>query len=139
MSRQLAALAVSMLALSSCSRKPIEVQLRNAKQVDGKWTYLGEPITGLIHDSFKDGKPRVRWELRDGLMHGVIREWRDNGVQSTETHFENGQRHGLNRYWDRNGVLMKEQVYDHDTSLSEKYWPNGDPNAPASSPAPSKP
>jgi hypothetical protein len=127
MSRQLAALAVSMLALSGCSREPIEVQLRDAMVVEGKWTFKGEPITGLIHDQYKDGKARVRWELRDGLLHGVVREYWQNGQQSTETNFEAGQRHGLNRYWDRNGVLMKEQMYDHDTSLSEKFWPNGEP------------
>lgn len=46
----------------------------------------------------------------------------DNGQLSTETHFENGQRHGLNRYWSKKGNLMKEQIYDHDKSVSAKHY-----------------
>jgi antitoxin component YwqK of YwqJK toxin-antitoxin module len=127
MSQSLAALAVSLLALQSCSRQPAEVLLKDTKTVDGKWQYEGMPYTGVITDAYKDGKPRVRWEVQKGLLHGVVREWWQNGQQSTETHFDEGKRHGLNRYWDKQGVLMKEQVYEYDVSVSEKLWPNGKP------------
>jgi antitoxin component YwqK of YwqJK toxin-antitoxin module len=129
MSHHLAALAVSMLAMDSCSKQPLNAPLRDMEQTDGKWTLHGEIFTGVISDSYKDGKPRVLWEVKDGLLHGVIREWYANGQQSSETHFENGQRHGLNQYWDKDGVYMKEQRYERDKSISEKMWPNGQPQA----------
>jgi antitoxin component YwqK of YwqJK toxin-antitoxin module len=127
MSQSLAALAVSLLALQSCSKQPAEILLKEAKQVDGKWLYAEAPYTGVITDAYKNGQARVRWQLQHGLLHGVVREWWQNGQQSTETHFHQGQRHGLNRYWDKQGVLLKEQVYDHDVSVSEKLWPDGKP------------
>lgn len=132
MSRHFAALAVSMLAMDSCSKKPVEAPLREMKQLEGKWLLHGDLFTGVIVDHYKDGQMRVRWEVKDGLLHGVIREWYANGQQSSETHFDQGQRHGLNQYWDKNGVYMKEQMYEHDKSISEKMWPNGEPAAPES-------
>jgi antitoxin component YwqK of YwqJK toxin-antitoxin module len=54
-------------------------------------------------------------------MHGVMKEWWENGQQSAETNFDHGQRHGLNRYWDMKGKQTKEQIYDHDKSISEKH------------------
>jgi antitoxin component YwqK of YwqJK toxin-antitoxin module len=127
MSNSLAALAVSILALDSCSSKPQEAQLKDIKNQDEKMTLHGAPYTGIILDQHKNGRPRLRWEVRNGLHHGVAKEWWENGQQSTETHFDNGKRHGLNRYWTKEGQLMKEQMYDQDHSLSEKLWPQGKP------------
>ncbi len=43
-------------------------------------------------------------------------------VLSIEANFNKAQRHGLNRYWSKKGQLMKEQVYEHDKSVSEKHY-----------------
>jgi antitoxin component YwqK of YwqJK toxin-antitoxin module len=60
--------------------------------------------------------------MKGGRIHGVVREWYDNGQPSVETHFENGKRNGLNRYWSREGKLTKEQVYDQDHSVSVEHF-----------------
>jgi antitoxin component YwqK of YwqJK toxin-antitoxin module len=110
------------LGAASCSR---EVQVASYKELEWKDDvyFLGDrPFSGLALETHKDGKPKGEYPLVDGRFHGVVKEWWDNGTLSTETHFENGKRHGLNRYWTRQGGLMKEQIYDHDHSVSEKHY-----------------
>ncbi len=82
----------------------------------------GKPFAGITEDKHTNGQLRVRYPMENGRPHGIVREWWDNGQPSVETHFERGQRHGLNRYWNREGRLTKEQVYDHDKSVSERVF-----------------
>ena len=69
--------------------------------------------------------------MKNGKLHGLVREWWDNGQPSTETNFDEGRRHGSNRYWSKEGKLWKEQMYDHDKSISEKVYPTTKPPSPA--------
>ena len=57
------------------------------------------------------------------MLHGVVREWHDNGQIMVETHYADNKRHGLNRYWSKDGQLFKEQVYEHGNSVSVKEYP----------------
>ena len=41
--------------------------------------------------------------------------------QAASRHHARFERHGLNRYWDMKGHQTKEQIYDHDKSISEKH------------------
>ena len=90
---------------------------------DESYFLKGQLFTGIAQDRHPNGQLRSEYPMKNGKPHGLVREWWDNGQPSTETHFENGQRHGSNRYWNREGRLMKEQVYDHDKSISEKVYP----------------
>ena len=45
----------------------------------------GKPFTGLARDTHKNGKPKGEYPFREGRLHGVVREWWDNGQLSTET------------------------------------------------------
>ncbi|MBB5035956.1 toxin-antitoxin system YwqK family antitoxin [Prosthecobacter dejongeii] len=102
--------------------KPAEVTYKELKWQNDVYFLHDKPFTGLAKDKHKDGKPKGEYPFLEGRLHGVVKEWWDNGQLSTETHFDKGQRHGLNRYWSKKGKLMKEQVYEHDKSVSEKHY-----------------
>ena len=118
--------AALSLLLVACEKQPAEVDFSdpNVEMTnEGKSaSYKTSPYTGLIRRKHSNQKVAGEYPYVYGKMHGVMKEWWDNGQPSAETHFKNGQRHGLNRYWDMKGRLTKEQTYDHDQSISEKYF-----------------
>jgi len=122
--KRIAALAI-LLPLQSLyaeDAKAPEVTYKELKWQDDVYFLNGKPFTGTARDKHKDGKHKGEYPCKDGRLHGIVREWWENGQLSTETNFENGKRHGLNRYWSKSGQLMKEQIYDHDKSVSEKHF-----------------
>ena len=118
----LAALLLSFLVQSACHRPPAEADYDALVWKNDLYLLDGAPFTGIARAAHPDGKPKAEYPFLNGRFHGIVREWWENGQQSVETHFENGQRHGSNRYWDQTGKLTKEQVYDHDKSVSEKHY-----------------
>jgi hypothetical protein len=68
------------------------------------------------------GHPKGEYPFLDGKMHGLVREWWENGQPSVETNFDKGQRHGSNKYWRKDGSLMKEQIYDHDQAVKTIHF-----------------
>jgi antitoxin component YwqK of YwqJK toxin-antitoxin module len=116
------ALDLATISVAADAAKPTEVAYKDLKWNDDVYFLDGKPFTGLARDQHKNGKPKGEYPFKEGRLHGVVREWWENGQLSTETHFEMGQRHGLNRYWMKDGQLLKEQVYDHDKSISEKHF-----------------
>jgi hypothetical protein len=119
-------LALLSLVLVACEKQPAEVDFSdpNVEMTDeGKTArYKTSPYTGLIRRKHSNQKVAGEYPYVKGKMHGIMKEWWENGQPSAETNFANGQRHGLNRYWDMKGKLTKEQTYDHDKSTSEKYF-----------------
>lgn len=119
-------LALISFVITACEKQPAEVDFSdpNVEMADeGKTArYKTSPYTGLIRRKHSNQKVAGEYPYIGGKMHGVMKEWWENGQQSAETNFDHGQRHGLNRYWDMKGKLTKEQTYDHDKSVSEKYF-----------------
>jgi hypothetical protein len=117
-------LILILLGLVSCGKSPTEAVLTELKwNDDNSIAYCqGYKFTGTARMKHSDGTPKGEYPFTDGRMHGVIKEWGENGKQTVETNFEHGQRHGLNRYWNREGKLIKEQMYDHDKSVSVKEF-----------------
>jgi antitoxin component YwqK of YwqJK toxin-antitoxin module len=115
-------LCLLLVLFTSQTKAPDAVPYAKLEWKDDVYFWEGKPFSGLAKAQHKDGKPKGEYPFKEGRLHGVVKEWWDNGQLSTETHFENGQRHGLNRYWSKAGNLMKEQVYDHDKSVSEKHF-----------------
>jgi hypothetical protein len=118
-----ALLLVASFTLTACKRPPAAVPYKELEWKDDTYFLKGQLFNGIAQDKHPNGQLRSEYPMKDGKPHGIVREWWDNGQQSTETQFESGQRHGNNRYWNREGRLLKEQVYDHDKSISEKNYP----------------
>lgn len=130
--------AVLVVILAGCKPASPPVPYGKLDWKDEVFSLDGQPFTGLAEDKHPNGQLRAQYPIEQGKIHGIVREWWDNGQPSTETHFEHGLRHGSNRYWNREGRLLKEQVYDHDKSVSEKVYPSAAETAAGAKPEPSK-
>jgi hypothetical protein len=110
-----------LFVLSAC--QPQEADYAVLKWRDDVFYLAEQPFTGIARERHKKtGALTKEYPMQAGLIHGLMREWWDNGQLSAETNFDHGQRHGLNRYWDKTGKLIKEQVYEHNVSVSEKHF-----------------
>ncbi len=88
---------------------------------DLKWNsgesrfYQGEsPFTGVAVDQHKNGQPRLRWELKEGKMHGLVLEYNEQGTLVTSKLYAAGLRHGETRYFWPEGQIMKIVQYVDD-------------------------
>ncbi len=117
-------LLTGLLPLAASCRKapPVEAAFKDLTLKNEIYLLDDKPFTGIARAVHTDGTPSGEYPCRKGLLHGVVREWWDNGRQSTETHFANGKRHGSNKYWNREGRLTKEQIYDQGRSVSEQRF-----------------
>lgn len=99
------------------------VEISKLQEKESVWSLQGKPFTGAAIKRSDDGKVLLRrWEMKDGLLHGLVEEWWDNGKKMTETNFVNGKRHGENRYWYMSGDPQKLQVYENGVSISEEIY-----------------
>jgi len=89
----------------------------------GIYLYEETPFTGVATTIFPGGSRHQEFCFKNGLHHGVTREWDESGTLIVETNFSAGKRHGKNTYWHPDGSLAKEQIYDQDKSISEKKYP----------------
>lgn len=111
------------IILVSCGKSPKEAVFSELEWKDGEVAYCkGYKFTGTATQKHPNGAVKGQYPFVEGHLHGAVKEFYDNGQQSVETNFEHGKRHGLNRYWSKEGKLTKEQVYDHDKSVSEKHF-----------------
>lgn len=105
--------------LVACDEGPLmEIEFEKLEQKGEVYLHEGKPFTGIARATQSDGSPKGEYPMRKGRLHGVVREWWENGQQSVETHFQKGVRHGNNTYWNQEGKITKRQVYQHGKSVS---------------------
>ncbi|MCB1227480.1 MAG: hypothetical protein KDK99_16805 [Verrucomicrobiales bacterium] len=111
------------LILAACSQEPVQtVPYDELEWQQDVYLWKNEPFSGVAVALHEDGSKKGEYPFVEGRFDGVVREFWPNGQQSVETHFEKGQRHGSNRYWNEAGQLTKEQIYEHDRSVSVKKY-----------------
>jgi antitoxin component YwqK of YwqJK toxin-antitoxin module len=69
----------------------------------GKWIYY-----------FADGK-RVFSEENyvDGVLHGVVKNYYDNGNLTEETYYKDGKKHGTSKIYTESGILIEDVNYEN--------------------------
>lgn len=105
-----------------CTPKPPPVAYADLEWKDDVYYKDGKPFSGVATAEYSAGHPKGEYPLMDGRMHGVVREWWENGQPSVETSFDMGQRNGSNKYWRKDGTIMKEQIYDHDKPVKTIHY-----------------
>lgn len=90
------------------------------------YLWEGKPFTGKATENHRNGKPSLSYEFLDGQLHGLIREWYEDGTAKTATLFKNGKRHGKSTYWHPDGSVMKEQLYEEDVLKEDKHFEKGE-------------
>ena len=79
-----------------------------------------KPFTGVTTDFYKpSGQLKARYHVQEGVYHGLVEEWYENGQQKTKTSYGNGKHQGDNFYWNADGTLQVHKVWKDDVLVSE--------------------
>ena len=91
---------------------------------DGSFSLDGKPFTGTATDTHKkSGNKSKNYQFKDGKLHGLVREWYDNGKLSGRKFYKEGKRHGKTEYWDEEGNLTDTKIYRDDVHVDEDGKP----------------
>lgn len=66
---------------------------------------------GLCRQYYGDGRIAREWNYKDGVPHGLNREWRPDGTLEYMRNFKDGQLDGVRRQYFENGRIFKEENY----------------------------
>ena len=69
------------------------------------------PFTGLAYEEFPSGKKKIHIPIKDGKVHGTVKEWEKNGQKIHEATFEHGIQTGIEKQWFANGRKKLEIAY----------------------------
>jgi len=70
-----------------------------------------DPFTGTAYDEFPNGKKKTNVPIKNGKIHGSVKEWTQNGKKIYEADYENGLQSGMERQWYANGNKKLEIAY----------------------------
>jgi antitoxin component YwqK of YwqJK toxin-antitoxin module len=108
---------------------PAEVPFQNLGWDGSRYTYkapgasVANPYTGITTDHFKSGGLKARYGLHEGVYHGLVEEWYENGQQKTKTSYQHGKHEGDNFYWNQDGTLQAHKVWKDDILVKETPHP----------------
>jgi antitoxin component YwqK of YwqJK toxin-antitoxin module len=89
----------------------------------GLFTYANQPFTGTTEENYpNDGPLKSRYGFKNGVYHGVVEEWYENGNKKTQTHYVDGLHEGENRYWNRDGSPQSKKIWKADVLISEEHY-----------------
>ena len=71
--------------------------------------YKNEVYTGVLYS--KKGK----YEIRNGLAHGITEEYFQNGELKSIENYKNGIKHGVFKEYSRNGKILSTKKYKKKT------------------------
>jgi hypothetical protein len=75
--------------------------------------------------NYANGKPWTEVGYKNGQVHGVSKEWFENGVLASEMPVKNGLVHGLVKYWNPEGNLIGSFRMKNGTGIMKTWHPNG--------------
>lgn len=117
-----AALLAFGLLTASCS-KPKELGYDKLGYNNGIFTdpETKQGFTGIARDYHKKtGALKSEYPMKDGKLHGTVREWFPDGKKLSEIEYRNGEHHGLCKEWKSDGTPFCERVFEHDHMVREK-------------------
>ena len=70
-----------------------------------------DPYTGQGIEEYENGKKQMEVNIKDGKIHGKIKEWEKNGEKIYEAEYVNGQQTGTEYQWYATGKIKLEVAY----------------------------
>lgn len=99
----------------------------------------GEPFTGVAIEVRGDGMVEREWILRDGLLWGAQRGWKNGMTQESAGYAVAGLKHGAWRQWNGReilslewhqfGILARAMQWNYAGAVTLDYQFESDPNA----------
>ncbi|HEY4966421.1 MAG TPA: hypothetical protein VII28_08480, partial [Puia sp.] len=75
---------------------------------------------GMYIENFPNGKPNKKYYYYQGNMHGICRDYNDQGILIKESNFYNGMLNGPSKYFSDSGQLKETRYYYFDHLLFVK-------------------
>jgi len=72
--------------------------------------YQNNQLNGS-HFKLRAGKPYFEASYKDGVLHGMQREYYDRGQLRQETEFKDGEQHGIYKYYAEDGTVLLSYTY----------------------------
>jgi len=119
--RHVALCALAFLT-ASCA-KPKEISYNKLGYDNGIFIdpETKQGFTGIARDYHKkSGALKSEYPMKEGKLHGTVREWFPDGKPLSEIEYRNGEHHGLCKEWTADGQPFCERVFEHDRMVSEK-------------------
>lgn len=86
-------------------------EFSNRGQIELAADYLNDKLDGL-YAKYKFGRPTIETQYRNGLIHGVHKEYFQNKDNlQKEVHFKDGKQDGKLTYYDEEGNVTLEYEY----------------------------
>ncbi|GAB3442562.1 hypothetical protein GCM10027570_09670 [Streptomonospora sediminis] len=90
---------------------------------DGFVLYNGEPFTGEVIETNKEGDVVSLVTYKMGIEHGPWVEWYSNGQKMVEGHNHQGSAVGTWKKWHKNGVISEERIHnDNHRAATYRSW-----------------
>ena len=71
-------------------------------------------------------KPKLLLAWCDGLLHGTMKSWYENGQLESQREMSQNKKCGLLTAWYESGALMLLEEYDQDTLVKGEYYREGE-------------
>ncbi len=101
------------------------VNLDLVEQRDDNLWYLKkgqQPFSGRVEQKYLDGQLAAVMTLHDGLRDGPYELWHQSGQKQLEVVFRKDEMHGVGREWYENGRLRREVFYSDGRRKGLKEW-----------------
>jgi len=69
------------------------------------------PFSGLAYEEYPGGRKKIHVPIKDGKVHGTVKEWEKNGQKIQEATFEHGVQTGVEKQWFASGRKKLEIAY----------------------------
>lgn len=78
------------------SQNEITLSKLEQKEINGITTYLlnGKKFDGIIYENYSDNKPKVKFQIIDGVREGVSEMYYQNGQLLERLLYKNGLKEG---------------------------------------------
>ncbi|QGJ70373.1 Hypothetical protein PBC10988_20680 [Planctomycetales bacterium 10988] len=98
------------------------VDIEDCELDDDLVLYQGRPFTGLLFAIYEDGTLQEESEYKDGLPHGICKEYYPSGKLNRHWTSNNGMIKGPLVELFETGVKKSEKILDFGFVLQKKKW-----------------
>ena len=90
--------------------------------------YKNNILHGLFQEWYKNGQPKSRQNLYEGVPDGPMKKWKEDGVIQLEAQYRKGERHGYFITYYDNAQMIRKDLYEQGTLIEGQCFNrNGTP------------
>ncbi len=120
-------LILLLFSLYGCGEKTIDQRQLVYRGWVAYEVNQSEPFDGKAIEKYANGQNYYERNIKNGVLHGLVKKWYKNGQKRKEESYKNGMEHGKRVWWHENGQKEWEINYINgdEEGLSTKWHKNG--------------